>query len=128
MCQGAMSSCWDRGMRRRHWQQCKPTPGAFKWEVRTALEACLAGIGTGMRAGGGGGVVCVRCDVTVSSHIGCAGGITSANAQQYLTAGASHVIVTSYVFRDGVVDFERLAELVGTIGKERLVGGLHQPA
>lgn len=49
------------------------------------------------------------------------GGITSANAQQYLTAGASHVIVTSYVFRDGVVDFERLAELVGTIGKECLV-------
>ena len=29
------------------------------------------------------------------------GGIDAANAKQFLDAGASHVIVTSYVFRDG---------------------------
>ena len=30
------------------------------------------------------------------------GGITDENAEEFLNAGASHVIVTSYVFRDGV--------------------------
>jgi phosphoribosylformimino-5-aminoimidazole carboxamide ribotide isomerase len=49
------------------------------------------------------------------------GGITGENAQAWLDAGASHVIVTSWVFRDGMLDEERLATLVKTIGKERLV-------
>ena len=49
------------------------------------------------------------------------GGITPANANAYLGAGASHVIVTSYVFREGRLDAERLAELVSAVGKERLV-------
>ena len=49
------------------------------------------------------------------------GGITSENALLYLDAGASHVVVTSYVFRDGQVDLERLQGLVNLVGKERLV-------
>ncbi len=49
------------------------------------------------------------------------GGITPDNAQEYLDAGASHVIVTSYVFREGQVDVERLKQLVQTVGKNRLV-------
>ena len=49
------------------------------------------------------------------------GGITAENARGFLDAGASHVIVTSYVFRDGRIDYERLAELVTVVGKERLV-------
>ena len=49
------------------------------------------------------------------------GGITSDNALQYLEAGASHVVVTSYVFRDGKVDLERLQGLVALVGKKRLV-------
>lgn len=40
------------------------------------------------------------------------GGVTAANAAEYLGAGASHVIVTSWVFREGRLDRERLAELV----------------
>jgi predicted TIM-barrel enzyme len=43
-------------------------------------------------------------------HVG--GGVTAENAAQYLDAGASHVIVTSYVFRDGGLDEERLRRLV----------------
>ena len=35
--------------------------------------------------------------------------------------GASHVIVTSYVFRDGLIDYKRLEGLVEEIGKEHLV-------
>lgn len=49
------------------------------------------------------------------------GGVDADNAQTYLEAGASHVIVTSYVFRDGQIDFDRLDRLVSRIGKERLV-------
>src|SRR5579859_832935 len=52
-------------------------------------------------------------------HIG--GGINSQNARSWLDAGASHVIVTSWVFREGRVDWERLEELVKTIGKDKLV-------
>ena len=49
------------------------------------------------------------------------GGITASNAHEFLDAGASHVIVTSYVFRDDFVDYERLEELVAAVGKEHLV-------
>jgi len=49
------------------------------------------------------------------------GGINIENAQTYLDEGASHVIVTSWVFRDGHIDWARLKALVECIGKERLV-------
>ncbi len=49
------------------------------------------------------------------------GGITAENAKDFLNMGASHVIVTSYVFRDGVVDYERLDALYKAVGKEHLV-------
>lgn len=49
------------------------------------------------------------------------GGINRSNAAQWLEAGASHVIVTSWVFRDGRLDQERLGGLVRVIGKDRLV-------
>lgn len=49
------------------------------------------------------------------------GGITAENAGEFLAAGASHVIVTSYVFRDGRIDYERLEKLVTAVGKEHLV-------
>lgn len=49
------------------------------------------------------------------------GGITADNALEYLNAGASHVIVTSWIFPDGKLDRERLERLSQTVGKERLV-------
>src|SRR5208283_822591 len=49
------------------------------------------------------------------------GGINLDNARSWLDAGASHVVVTSWVFREGLVDWVRLGELVKAIGKERLV-------
>jgi phosphoribosylformimino-5-aminoimidazole carboxamide ribotide isomerase len=52
-------------------------------------------------------------------HIG--GGITADNAAYYLEQGASHVIVTSYIFRDGELDRNHLEKIVSTVGKERLV-------
>lgn len=49
------------------------------------------------------------------------GGITAQNASRYLDAGASHVIVTSYIFHDGALDMSRLEKLVQTVGKKKLV-------
>jgi phosphoribosylformimino-5-aminoimidazole carboxamide ribotide isomerase len=49
------------------------------------------------------------------------GGINLENASGWLDAGASHVIVTSWVFRDGRLDQDRLEALVQRIGRERLV-------
>ncbi|XP_021733242.1 1-(5-phosphoribosyl)-5-[(5-phosphoribosylamino)methylideneamino] imidazole-4-carboxamide isomerase, chloroplastic-like isoform X2 [Chenopodium quinoa] len=49
------------------------------------------------------------------------GGINSKNALRYIEEGASHVIVTSYVFNNGQMDLDRLKDLVCTVGKERLV-------
>ena len=49
------------------------------------------------------------------------GGITADNALEYIEAGASHVIVTSWIFPDGKLDRERLERLSKTVGRERLV-------
>ena len=49
------------------------------------------------------------------------GGITADNAGHWLDLGASAVIVTSTVFRDGMVHEDRLKELIRAVGRERLV-------
>lgn len=49
------------------------------------------------------------------------GGITAENAKEFLDMGASHVIVTSYVFRDGVVDYDRLDALNQAVGRKHIV-------
>ena len=49
------------------------------------------------------------------------GGITADNAKAFLQFGASHVIVTSYVFSDGKVNYDRLHALVAAVGKEHIV-------
>lgn len=49
------------------------------------------------------------------------GGINDTNAKEYLDAGASHVIVTSYVFKDGKIHMENLQKLYEAVGKEHLV-------
>ena len=49
------------------------------------------------------------------------GGITAENAAEYLASGASHVIVTSYVFAGGKINWENLKRLSDTVGKEHIV-------
>ena len=49
------------------------------------------------------------------------GGIDADNAMEYLEAGASHVIVTSYVFKNGDVNINNLKKLVNAVGKEHVV-------
>ncbi len=49
------------------------------------------------------------------------GGISDENANFFLERGASHVIVTSFVFKNGKIEYENLNKLLGAVGKERLV-------
>ena len=49
------------------------------------------------------------------------GGVTAENAGRFIDMGASHVIVTSYVFRDGQVIADNLKKLVQAVGRERIV-------
>ncbi len=49
------------------------------------------------------------------------GGITADNGAYWLEQGASHVIVTSFVFKNGAIDEGRLQQLVRAVGRERLV-------
>lgn len=49
------------------------------------------------------------------------GGITADNAAEFLKAGATHVIVTSYVFKNGKINYTNLKKLVKAVGKEHIV-------
>lgn len=49
------------------------------------------------------------------------GGITADNAAEFIEAGAGHVIVTSYIFENGKLSYERLNKLAKAVGKEHIV-------
>ena len=54
-------------------------------------------------------------------HFQLGGGVTPYNAEEFLDAGASAVIVTSYVFQDGTFNRRHLEKIVSAVGKEHLV-------
>ena len=54
-------------------------------------------------------------------HMQLGGGVNTDNARQWLDAGASALIVTSFVFTDGQLQQDRLNSLVRLVGKNRLV-------
>lgn len=58
---------------------------------------------------------------TVPGLLEVGGGITADNAREFIEAGASHVIVTSFVFTDGVIKYDRLQALVDAVGREHVV-------
>jgi phosphoribosylformimino-5-aminoimidazole carboxamide ribotide isomerase len=49
------------------------------------------------------------------------GGVNRENAAEFLQAGASHVIVTSYLFENGRFSWERLEQIKAETGTQRLV-------
>lgn len=49
------------------------------------------------------------------------GGINATNAAKWIDSGASHIIVTSWLFKEGKIDTSRLQELSKKVGKTRLV-------
>ena len=48
------------------------------------------------------------------------GGITDKNAEEYILAGASHIIVTAYVFSDGKICYNNLNRLNSAVGREHI--------
>ena len=89
----------EQGLTGGHIILLNPPASEHYGETKRQAKAALAAYPGGMQIGGG---------------------ITQENAEEFLDAGASHVIVTSYVFRDGKIDYERLERLVRAVGKERL--------
>lgn len=49
------------------------------------------------------------------------GGVNHTNAAEFLQAGASHVIVTSYLFEDGQFSWDKLQQIKTETGAERLI-------
>lgn len=49
------------------------------------------------------------------------GGVTPDNAQQFLDWGASHIIVTSYIFDDDQLSLDKVKALSALVGKDKLV-------
>lgn len=49
------------------------------------------------------------------------GGITAENAAEYIANGADKVIVTSYVFKGGEIQYDNLQKLIKAVGKEHIV-------
>ena len=54
-------------------------------------------------------------------HLQLGGGVNPDNAREFLDVGASHVIVTSYVFQNGRIHYENLERLARAAGPRRLV-------
>ncbi|GMK41528.1 1-(5-phosphoribosyl)-5-[(5-phosphoribosylamino) methylideneamino] imidazole-4-carboxamide isomerase [Paenibacillus sp. CCS19] len=71
--------------------------------------------------GGGNEEEAVRALNAYPGGLQIGGGINASNAKHYLEQGASHVIVTSYIFRDGKLDMDNLNAIVAEVGADKLV-------
>ena len=90
-----------------------------KWQIKGGHVILLNGVGTeGYEKTRQQAMLALR---TYPGGLQVGGGITAENAVEYIEAGASHVVVTSYVFRDGKIDYARLCKMKEAVGKEHLV-------
>ncbi|MFS0722877.1 phosphoribosylformimino-5-aminoimidazole carboxamide ribotide isomerase [Paenibacillus sp. 1P07SE] len=71
--------------------------------------------------GGGNETAAVEALRAYPGGLQIGGGITADNAAHYLEQGATHVIVTSYLFEGGELNEGNLQRLVSEVGKDRLV-------
>ncbi|TVY08584.1 phosphoribosylformimino-5-aminoimidazole carboxamide ribotide isomerase [Paenibacillus cremeus] len=71
--------------------------------------------------GGGNEAAAIKALQEYPGGLQIGGGITADNAALYLEQGASHVIVTSYIFRNGQLDLSNLNRMVEEVGIDRLV-------
>ncbi|MDE6603074.1 MAG: phosphoribosylformimino-5-aminoimidazole carboxamide ribotide isomerase [Lachnospiraceae bacterium] len=90
----------EKGIRGGHIILLNPLSSPYYEETKRQALSALGAYPGGLQAGGG---------------------ITPENAAVFLEAGASHVIVTSYVFSGGQIQYDRLRTLVKVTGKEKLV-------
>ncbi|NIK80013.1 phosphoribosylformimino-5-aminoimidazole carboxamide ribotide isomerase [Paenibacillus castaneae] len=71
--------------------------------------------------GGGNEAAAVNAIEQYPGGLQIGGGITADNAASYLERGASHIIVTSYIFKDGKLNENHLSRIVSEVGVDRLV-------
>ncbi len=90
----------SKGIQGGHIILLNPVTSSYYEETKRQAMSALAAYPKGLQVGGG-----IHCE----------------NAEVFLNAGASHVIVTSYVFRDGRISWENLDKLERAVGKEHLV-------
>lgn len=90
------------------------------WYARLYRDDHLAG-GHIIMLGPGNETAAVEALAAWPGGMQIGGGISPDNARLWLDRGASHVIVTSCVFKDGRIDRDCLARLVRTVGRNRLV-------
>lgn len=65
-----------------------------------------------------------QAELALAAHPGelqIGGGMNDENAAFFLEKGASHVIVTSFVFRNGRINYDNLQKMKKAVGKEHLV-------
>ena len=97
------------------------SPQTAAWFADTYLKDKLSG-GHVIKLGPGNEDAAKSALAAYPGGLQIGGGISAANASQWLDAGASHVIVTSWLFDSaGSFQPERLEELVGKIGREKIV-------
>lgn len=89
-----------QGIRGGHVIMLNPPGSAFYAATKKQALGALGAYPNGLQAGGG---------------------ITADNAAEFLDAGASAVIVTSYVFKDGIINYGNLNKLIKAVGREHLV-------
>jgi phosphoribosylformimino-5-aminoimidazole carboxamide ribotide isomerase len=88
--------------------------------ARMFRDDCLAG-GHVIMLGPGNSAAALEALGAFPGGLQAGGGITPENARAFLDAGASHVIVTSFAFRDGNISWENIGKMTKTVGKKRLV-------
>ena len=67
---------------------------------------------------------CYQAELALTEYPGglqIGGGINAENAGRFLDMGASHVIVTSYVFKNGEINYDNLEAIRRAVGKNHLV-------
>jgi phosphoribosylformimino-5-aminoimidazole carboxamide ribotide isomerase len=90
------------------------------WYARLYRQDHLAG-GHVIMLGAGNEVAAREALAAYPGGLQIGGGIRADNAASWLDAGASHVIVTSWIFSEGHLDLDRLRALVTAVGRQRLV-------
>ena len=91
-----------------------------RWYADLYRQSGLLG-GHVIKLGGGNDAAAREALSAFSGGMQIGGGVNVANAAEWLDAGASHVIVTSWVFREGRIDWGRLKALEDEVGRSRLV-------
>ncbi len=90
------------------------------WFARRYKQDGLVG-GHVIQLGGGNEQAATEALAAYPGGLQVGGGINSENAELWLSRGASHVIVTSFLFESGELSMNRVKEVAATVGAERLV-------